>query len=57
MLYDDYHEKHYTDSEASELLERYLKWCELNNQKPEVESTEQLTENNIGHVAYHANMI
>lgn len=56
-MYDDYHETNYTNTEVAELFEKYLLWCEQNNQTPEVTELEHVDESNIGHVAYHAKMV
>ena len=57
MLYDNYHEKEYTDNEVELLFEKYLVWCFENNEKPEVTSLYFVNKLNIGHIAYHANIL
>ena len=56
-LYDDYHEEYYTPEEVLSLYEKYLTWCKQNNQTPEIEDVEFVDENNIGHIAYHADLV
>ncbi len=55
-IYDDYHEKTYNFEELLIIHEKYLTWCHDNNTKPEVLSVDDISEINIGHVAYHANL-
>ena len=57
MLYDDYHDMEYTDSEVVVLFDKYTKWCKENNQIPEVTNLYFVNKLNIGHIAYHANLI
>ena len=56
-IYDDYHETWYTREEVETLYDKYLQWCSENNHEPEVDDIEYIDENNISHVAYHANLI
>lgn len=56
-IYDDYHEKYWDVEELQSLLELYLIWCKDNKQKPEIKNVEELTESNISHIAYHANLL
>ena len=56
-IYDDYHEEYFTELQTKAHLARYLKWCELNNQSPEVESLIDVNEDNISHIIYHSNLL
>ncbi|OEU68419.1 MAG: hypothetical protein BBJ57_02320 [Desulfobacterales bacterium PC51MH44] len=56
MLYDDYNEIEWTDNEVVILFDKYLKWCEKNNEKPEVTNIYFVNKLNIGHIAYHARL-
>jgi hypothetical protein len=56
-MFDNYHETHYTDDEVEDLLSKYLIWCKKYNSKPEVRDLQLVSEHNIGHIAYHANLL
>ena len=56
-IYDDYHDRAYSQSQVVEYLDKYLQWCETNNQEPEVTTLEEINEQNIGHVVYHAELV
>ena len=57
IIYDDYSEIHWTIEEVQSMLEKYLQWCRQNNLTPEVSTINDINENNIGHVVYHAGLI
>ncbi len=56
-IYDEYHDEYYSESHVETLVSAYLTWCKSNNQEPEIQDEFDITEENIGHVAYHANML
>ncbi len=53
-IYDDYEEKDHTEVEVQRFYKLYRLWCVQNNQHPEVEHLDEISELNIGHVVYHA---
>ncbi len=57
MLYDEYHDEYYDNTQVQNLFSDYLTWCENNNQTPEIKHISEIDEANIGHIAYHANLI
>jgi len=55
-MFDEYHETHFDEDEIEAHLKKYLLWCKENNQTPEVTKLEEVDENNISHVVYHADL-
>ena len=54
LLYDSLHERFYTQADVAHLHTLYLQWCVQSGQKPKVSDAEQVTEENVGHVAARA---
>jgi hypothetical protein len=56
-MYDNYHETEYTPAKVHKLFNEYLRWCVENNEAAEITALEFVNESNIGHIAYHANLL
>ena len=56
-IYDEYHDRTYHNDELQVIFDKYVTWCKNNGQKQEVSHIGDIDESNIGHVAYHANMV
>ena len=54
FIHDSYYECDRSAEEAQKLYADYLKWCSMNGTEPEVETFELVDYENMGHIAYHA---
>lgn len=54
-MYSTYYEKEFTRDEIEQAIEKYLKWCQKNEQTPEINDIDEITnDSELSHVLYHA---